>query len=109
MPDPTTAAAAKADAIEEPTPRTPLAVPSTEAAQGSSTKSTEILITEREVVFATAAAVALRRENIGRRFAAILRRTFVIPTDAARPRPRHYPKRYEYLERALMAREMDRL
>jgi hypothetical protein len=35
---------------------------------------TEVLITEQEVVFATAAAVAPRLENIGRRFAAMLRR-----------------------------------
>jgi hypothetical protein len=109
MPNATMAAAARADVIEDTTPRTPLAAPSTEAVKGSSTESTEVLITEQQVVFATAAAVAPRRENIGRRFAAMMRRTFVISPDAERPQPRHSPKRYAYLERALMAREMERL
>ena len=81
----------------------PSAAPSVEVS------STEVLITEQEVVFSTAAAVGVHRENIGRRLAAIMRRPFATATDASRPRPRYYPKRYDFLEHALMAREMDRL
>lgn len=95
--------ATTADAVEEPVPPPPPAAPSVEQS------STEVLITEQEVVFSTAAAVGVRRENIGRRLVAFARRLFATSTDASRPRPRHHPKRYEFLVHALMAREMDRL
>jgi hypothetical protein len=71
--------------------------------------STEVLITTQEVVFSTAAAVGVRRESIGTRLVATVRQMFATPTDAPRPRPRDYPKRYGFLENALMAREMQRL
>ncbi|OBI92965.1 hypothetical protein [Mycobacterium sp. 1245805.9] len=51
--------------------------------------STDVLISTQQVVFGTVAALAKRR-------------------DADRPR-RHYPRRYGFLENALMAREMERL
>jgi hypothetical protein len=68
-----------------------------------------VLITEQEVLFGTAAAVPPRRQNISRRFVASIRQMFSVSAPTSRPRRGDYPKRYEFLERALMAREMDRL
>lgn len=51
---------------------------------------TPVLITEQQVLFATAAALPLQ------------------PT-TGRPKPRHYPPRHDYLEDSRMAREMLRL
>lgn len=72
-----------------------------------------VLITEGEVVFATAAA-AVSRPAVTHRwnrapavFVATMHRLFTRPD--ARPSRRSYPRRYEYLERACMARAMDRL
>ncbi len=91
------------DPVDEPMPQRPPAAPSVEVS------STEVLITTQQVAFGTAAAVGVRRENIGGRLVAVVRRMFATSTDASRPRPQHHPKRYAYLEDALMAREMDRL
>jgi hypothetical protein len=88
------------EAIEDPVPQTQSVAPSDEVS------SPELLITEQEVVFGTAAAVPLQRGKIGRRLVAML---FAMSAAASRPRARHYPRRADYLERALMAREMDRL
>ena len=88
-------------AIEDPLPHTQSAAPSVEV------PSSELLITEQEVVFGTAAAaVPLQRGKVGRWLVAVL---FAMSADASRPRARYYPTRAYYLERALMAREMDRL
>jgi hypothetical protein len=103
MSDSPTAPASSADAVEEPVRQPPPAAPSVEES------STEVLITEQEVVFSTAAAVGLHRKNIGRRLAASMLRLFATSTDGSRPRPRDYPKRYEFLEHARMGRETDRL
>jgi hypothetical protein len=55
------------------------------------TGTTSTLITEQEVLFGTAAALAR-------------------PAPKTRsPRGRYYPKRYAYLENSAMSREMDRL
>jgi hypothetical protein len=68
------------------------------------------LITEQQVMFGTAAAATPLRT---RRWATALesaaaaaRAVFAAPQEPAR---RHYPKRYAYLENAVMAREMHRL
>ena len=103
MSDSPTKPATTADAVDEPVPQPPSAAPSAEVS------STEVLIPEQEVVFSTAAAVGVRREDIGGRLVAIMRRLFATSTDASRPRPRHHPNRYEFLEDACMAREMERL
>lgn len=103
MTDSPTGRATTADVVDEPVPQPPSTAPSVEVS------STEVLITEQEVVFSTAAAMPLRRKNIARRLAAIMRQLFTTSTDASRPRRRDYPKRDELLENALMAREMDRL
>ena len=95
--------ASTTDLVDEPSSQPQSDAPSIEA------PSTEVLITTQEVVFSTAAAVRVQRENIVRRFVAIMRRVFAASTDASRPRPQYEPKRYAYLENALMAREMERL
>jgi hypothetical protein len=96
--------ASTTDHADEPTREAASAAPSVEGS------STEVLITTDQVAFSTAAAVGVRRENIGDRFVAFMRRIFATSTDASRPRPRRqYPKRYAFLEDALVAREMDRL
>jgi hypothetical protein len=95
------------DRVDEPMPQpssaAPSAVPSAEAS------STEVLITTQEVLFGTATAVGVGRESIGDRFVAIMRRMFATSTDGSRPQPDDEPRRYEYLERARMGREMERL
>jgi hypothetical protein len=78
---------------------------------------TLILITEQEVLFSTSAAVSLQREknahwwvDATRVFiAASMRRMSRTPAGSAPPAPKYCPRRYGYLEAALMAREMDRL
>jgi hypothetical protein len=91
--------------VDQSMPQPPAAAPSVEES------STEVLITTQQVAFSTAAAVGTRRENIGARFVATTRRMFAISTSTneSRPRPRYEPRRYGFLEAALMAREMDRL
>jgi hypothetical protein len=85
----------------------------TPAAPSVGASSSEVLITERQVLFSTAAARGVRREGTGGRFGAILRRFFRTSLDDSlddsRPRAHDEPKRYAYLEDALMAREMARL
>jgi hypothetical protein len=98
-----TGLASTTDLVDEPISQPQSDAPSIE------TPSTEVLITTQEVAFSTAAAVGVQRENIVRRFVAIMRRVFATSTDASRQRPRYEPRRYAYLENALMAREMERL
>jgi hypothetical protein len=68
---------------------------------------TTVLITEAQVAFATAAATGLRPKD--RRWVALLSRIFVPAPRASRPKRRPYRPRMAYLERSLMAREMERL
>ena len=91
------------DPVNEPTPQSPPAAPSADVS------STEVLIATPQVVFSTAAAAGIRRENIGERLVATMRRIFATSTDTARPRPKYYPRRYGFLERSVMMREMERL
>jgi hypothetical protein len=71
--------------------------------------STEVLISTQQVVFSTAAAVGVRRERIGGRFVAIMRRMLTTSTDESGQQRRDYPKHYGFIENALMAREIERL
>lgn len=75
-----------------------------------STVREPVLISEQQVLFATAAAVPLH--PVRRRWAhgvvAAVRAMFTSSTDAPRER-RHYAARNEFLESSRMAREMDRL
>jgi hypothetical protein len=80
---------------------TPSAGPSAEAS------STEVLITEQQVMFSTAAAAGSRREN---RRVAVLGRLFATSTAESRSRRQPSPQRRRYyIECARMAREMERL
>jgi len=74
-----------------------------------------VVITEQEVAFSTAAAVALRREKPAPTVIARLRAMFLHSSEDANPEdamtvPGHYPSRRDpFLEDAAMAREMCRL
>jgi len=86
-------------------PRTQPALPA-----GSPVLVTEVLVTEQELVFATAAAVPLPGKRIGHRFVAMVRALLAGLTFPSRPRRRpSTPSRLYYLERARMGREMERL
>jgi hypothetical protein len=97
----------------DPIPATQPAVPAAPSAlraSGSSrgASSTGAVVTEAEVLFATAAAVPLPRERTRRRLVAVLHRTFAIRADVRGDRnPR--PQRLVYLEGARMARAMEKL
>jgi hypothetical protein len=66
-----------------------------------------VVITEQEVMLGTAAAVWPRRISITHRMMDLLR---VVGAAFGPPPPRpHYAPRAAYIERAAMAREMDRL
>ena len=73
---------------------------------------TPVLITEQQVLFATAAA-APWPATTGRRWIAALRAfvlaAFVASSNEDRPKRRHYPPRADFLEDSRMAREMMRL
>jgi hypothetical protein len=99
----TTASTDRADASYQRIARSLSVVPPDEAA------SAEVLITEKEVLFGTAAALPAPRRHAGRRFGASVGRIFAVSAHTSRPKRRNYPKRYEFLERSLMARETDRL
>jgi hypothetical protein len=88
--------------------------PPADVAEASS--RTPVLITEQQVVFATAAAVPLQPAKTSRRWAeaahaigASLRAAFVTSSNEARPKRRHYPSRNGFLEDSRMSREMRRL
>jgi hypothetical protein len=79
------------DAQDQPTPQPQSAAPSVAAG------STAGLITEQEVLFGTAAAVRSPQRDVSR------------AERPSRPRRGDAPRRYGFLEHALMAREMGRL
>jgi hypothetical protein len=93
------ASVSTADASYEPTA----------AAPAAPAPSAEVLITEQEVLFGTSVAAPAPGKSIVRRFVASITRIFAVSTPASRPQRRDYPKHYEFLERSLMGREMDRL
>jgi hypothetical protein len=82
------------------------------AAVTSSTE-TQALVTEQQVLFSTAAAVALPPAKTRRwtdtvsAVGAALRAMFAASEKP--PARQHYPKRHVWLDNALMSREMDRL
>jgi hypothetical protein len=85
----------------------------TPPAPTAATPRTPALITEQQVMFATAAAVPLRPLRTSRRWTdglrAWLAAVFVQPSKESQPKPRHYPSRIDFLEGSRMAREMMRL
>jgi hypothetical protein len=90
------------------------AVPNGEATLEAVSRA-PILITEHAVAFATAAAVPVPSPTIRRWTEAIhavrTAASWMLRTSRADSRParRDYPRRYAFLENALMSREMDRL
>jgi hypothetical protein len=70
--------------------------------------STPVLISTAQVLFDTAAARGGHPDKTGGRFG-MLRRFFPKSSDAAHPRPHDAPRRYSFIESALMEREMGRL
>jgi hypothetical protein len=74
---------------------------------------TPVLITEQQVMFATAAAVPLQPARTSRRWTEALRAfltaAFVKSSNEGQPKRRHYPSRNDFLEDSRMAREMMRL
>jgi hypothetical protein len=77
---------------------------------------TPVLITEQQVLFATAAAVPLQPARTSRRWTealravvASLRAAFATSSNKARPKRQQYPSRNDFLEDSRMAREMLRL
>jgi hypothetical protein len=92
---------AEVDATENLTIPTPSVRSSAEAS------STEVLITEQQVRFSTAAAAASRRDN---RLMAVLGRAFATsPAESRSRRQQNLQRRMYYIESARMEREMDRL
>ncbi len=88
----------------------------TPAAVEQSTE-TAALITEQQVLFASAAALApapaltptpAEHHRAGHGLATAVRAMFARPEKKTRAR-KHYPQRFGYLENSLMSREMDRL
>lgn len=75
---------------------------------------TPVLITEQQVLFATAAALPLPAKT-SRRWVEALRsvgasvKAAVTSGDEARPKRQHYPARNDFLEDSRMSREMSRL
>ena len=77
---------------------------------------TPVLITEKQVLFGTAAALPLQPAKSSRRWTealraigASVRAAFVTSSDEARPKRHQYPPRNDYLEDSRLAREMLRL
>ncbi|OBF34885.1 hypothetical protein A5724_16035 [Mycobacterium sp. ACS1612] len=72
---------------------------------------TPVLITEQQVLFATAAAVPLRpvKTRWIDSVRAVLLAVFAVSSNEKRPKRRHYPPRVDFLEDSRMAREMTRL
>jgi hypothetical protein len=87
-------------AVDEQLPQALAAAPSIEK------PATDVLITEQEVIFGTAAAAAPQRQGAGHRLLASLWRVLAGSTNASHRRP--YSPPY-YLERARLSREIDRL
>ena len=88
-----------------------LTTPTPSARSSAEASSTEVLITEQQVMFSTAAAAASRPEN---RLVAVLRRVFATSTAESRAesrlrRQQNLQRRMYYIEDARMAREMARL
>ena len=81
----------------------------------SQTPESTVLVTGNEVLFATAVAQGLPKEDdrwaVFRRVVAAVafRRNDAAAQEDSRQRHRHHPRRMAYLENALMAREMSRL
>ena len=71
-----------------------------------------VLITEQQMLFATAAAMPLRPSAPSRRLGGlgvIMGAALSVTSNVGQPRRRHYPSRMNFLEDSRMTREMLRL
>jgi hypothetical protein len=78
----------------------------------TSSTETQAVITEQQVLFSTAAAVALlpaKTRGFSDAVQAVVSAVGSWLASAAKPPKPAYPKRHVWLENALMSREMDRL
>jgi hypothetical protein len=83
-----------------------------QSADAAEVTRTPVLITEHEVMLATAAAVPLQPARVRPRWADVIGAAVraMVASSTAEPRKRrHYPPRNDYLESSRMAREMHRL
>ena len=92
------ASATTSEAFDEPLPQARAAVPAVEM------RAPRVLITEQEVVFSTAAAMAPQRQGAGHRLLTSLWRALAGTTTASHRR--RYSPPY-YLESARLSREID--
>ena len=91
---------------ETPAPESPDTLQQNGVQTQDQASDSTILITEAEVALGTAAATGARGQE--RRWVALLSRIFTLPKES-RPKRRPYLPRMAYLDRARMAREMERL
>jgi hypothetical protein len=87
-------------------------IDSTPAPIAEKSTDTAALITEQQVLFASAAALApavvpARHRNVAHEFATSVRALFTRPEKVRAPR--HHAQRFSYLEQSAMSRAMDRL
>jgi hypothetical protein len=94
----------------------PLGAPAEQSAPVEAPPRAPALITEQQVLFATAAALPMQPAKTGRRWIAAvhglgvsLRAALTASSNGAGPQRRHYPSRNDFLEDSRMAREMMRL
>ena len=72
-------------------------------------KPAPTLITEQEVLLGSAVALRPPSTRWWTRLGLASRRMFVTTAADQRPERRHYPRQYDFIADARMAREMDRL
>ena len=80
-------------------------------ADAEASPRTPVLITEQQVLFATAAAVPMRPAKTSwvQAVCGFVASAFVTSSNEDRPKRRHYPSRNDFLEDSRMSREMLRL
>ncbi len=97
----------------EPTPHAEVVLETPSPLADVEVQPAPTLITEQEVIFGTAAAVpppSTRWWTRATRVVAVaMGRVFTASEKDPRPKRRHYPPRYDFIEDARMAREMHRL
>jgi hypothetical protein len=77
-------------------------------APATSSSETQTLITEQQVLFSTATAVALPPAKTRRWSDTVHAVGIALRAMFEAPERQHYPKRHIWLDNALMSREMDR-
>lgn len=109
MSKPQTATMLPEDDVLEATSHAEATIATRHAPADVEAKSIPTLITEQEVLFATAATLRPPSPRWWARLAASTRRVFATSAADQRPERRRYPQQLDFVEDARMAREMDRL